>query len=96
VQQRLLSHAVTLTKPGGLIVYCTCSLEPEEGEQIVAGLLARDAGVRRQPIAAAEVHGMAELLTPDGDLRTFPSHLPDSDPQLGGMDGFYAARLVKA
>jgi 16S rRNA (cytosine967-C5)-methyltransferase len=95
LQQRLLAHAVTLAKPGGLIVYCTCSLEPEEGEEIVAALLARDATVQRQPITPAEVEGLAELLTAEGDLRTLPCHLPDSDPQLGGMDGFYAARLVK-
>lgn len=95
LQQRLLEHAVTLVKPGGTIVYCTCSLEPDEGEAIVAGLLARSTEVQRQPISAAEVDGLAELLTPDGDLRTLPCHLPDSDPRLGGMDGFYAARLVK-
>jgi 16S rRNA (cytosine967-C5)-methyltransferase len=96
LQQRLLAHAVTLVKPGGLIVYCTCSLEPEEGEAVVEALLARTSDVQRQPIAAAEVSGLAELLTPAGDLRTLPCHLPDSDPRLGGMDGFYAARLVKS
>jgi 16S rRNA (cytosine967-C5)-methyltransferase len=96
LQQRLLAHAVTLVKPGGLIVYCTCSLEPEEGEAVVEALLARTPDVQRQPIAAAEVSGLAELLTPAGDLRTLPCHLPDSDPRLGGMDGFYAARLVKS
>jgi 16S rRNA (cytosine967-C5)-methyltransferase len=96
LQQRLLAHAVTLVKPGGLIVYCTCSLEPEEGEAVVEALLAHTPDVQRQPIAAAEVSGLAELLTPAGDLRTLPCHLPDSDPRLGGMDGFYAARLVKS
>lgn len=95
LQERLLAHAVTLTKPGGVIVYCTCSLEKDEGEDIVAAVLARDASVQRKPIAASEINGLAELLTPEGDLRTLPCHLPDSDPRLGGMDGFYAARLVK-
>jgi len=41
------------------------------------------------------VAGLAELITADGDLRTLPSHLPHIDPRLGGLDGFYAARLVK-
>jgi 16S rRNA (cytosine967-C5)-methyltransferase len=37
-----------------------------------------------------------EILTADGDLRTLPCHLPHDDPRLGGLDGFYAARLVKS
>ena len=77
------------------MVYCTCSLEPEEGEDIIAGLLAREPGVRRAPIAATEVFGCGEFLTEDGDLRTLPCHFPDSDSRFAGLDGFYAARLVK-
>jgi 16S rRNA (cytosine967-C5)-methyltransferase len=95
LQRRLIAHAVTLTKPGGTIVYCTCSLEPEEGETIIADLLAREDGVRRAPITAAEVFGHDEFITQDGDLRTLPCYLPDPDPRLSGLDGFYAARLVK-
>jgi 16S rRNA (cytosine967-C5)-methyltransferase len=96
LQKRLLQKAVTLLKPGGMLVYCTCSLEPEEGEQAVAGLLAAESSVRRVPIEAAEVAGLAEIINPDGDLRTLPCHLPHDDPRLGGLDGFYAARLVKS
>jgi 16S rRNA (cytosine967-C5)-methyltransferase len=95
VQRRLLSHAVELTKPGGLVVYCTCSLEPEEGVDLVEDLLARDPRLRRRPIAASEVAGLAELITPAGDLRTLPCRLPDSDPRMAGLDGFYAARLER-
>src|SRR5262249_33971704 len=40
VQRRMLAHAATLTRPGGLIVYCTCSLEPEEGVAAVEDVLA--------------------------------------------------------
>ncbi|HJZ19809.1 MAG TPA: MFS transporter, partial [Bradyrhizobium sp.] len=72
------------------------SLEPEEGEQQVAALLAGDASMRRAPIAAGEVAGLGEILNADGDLRTLPNHLPHADPRLGGLDGFYAARLVKS
>src|SRR5689334_21247937 len=96
LQKRLLQRAVALLKPGGTLVYCTCSLEPEEGEQAVAALLASEAGVRRAPIRADEVAGLSEILTTSGDLRTLPCHLPHSDPRLGGLDGFYAARLIKS
>jgi 16S rRNA (cytosine967-C5)-methyltransferase len=96
LQQRLLHQAVALLKPGGTLVYCTCSLEPEEGEQAVAALLAAESGMRRVPIEAAEVAGLHEIVTQDGDLRTLPCHLPHLDPRLGGLDGFYAARLAKS
>jgi 16S rRNA (cytosine967-C5)-methyltransferase len=94
-QSRLIDRAVALTKPGGTLVYCTCSLEPEEGENIVAALLAREPGVRRAPIAAGEVFGCSEFVTKDGDLRTLPCHFPDPDTRFAGLDGFYAARLVR-
>ena len=96
LQKRLLQKAVALLKPGGTLVYCTCSLEPEEGEQAIAALLATESAMRRAPIAAGEVAGLAEILTADGDLRTLPCHLSHPDPRLGGLDGFYAARLVKS
>jgi 16S rRNA (cytosine967-C5)-methyltransferase len=95
LQQRLLDHAATLLKPGGTLVYCTCSLEPEEGVDVVTGFLQRAAGFRRRPVTADEVCGLAEFLTPAGDLRTLPCHLPDADPRLAGLDGFYAARLER-
>ena len=95
VQRRLIEHAVALTKPGGTLVYCTCSLEPEENESVVAELLARDPGVRRAPLTAAELFGQSEFISNGGDLRTLPCQLPDADQQFAGLDGFYAARLVK-
>jgi 16S rRNA (cytosine967-C5)-methyltransferase len=95
LQARLLDRAVTLTRPGGTIVLCTCSLEPEEGERLIADFLAREPGVRRVPIDPAEVAGCAELLTPAGELRTLPSHFPATDPRLAGLDGFYAVRLQR-
>src|SRR5712671_2602338 len=96
LQKRLLQKAVTLLKPGGTLVYCTCSLEPEEGEQAVTALLANDSTVRRAPVETSEVAGLAEIITANGDLRTLPCHLPHADPRLAGLDGFYAARLVKS
>jgi 16S rRNA (cytosine967-C5)-methyltransferase len=94
LQQRLLDRAASLLKPGGKLVYCVCSLEPEEGQQQIAALLERDARLSRLPIAPNEVGGHPEFITADGDLRTLPQHLPEPDPRWSGLDGFYAARLT--
>jgi 16S rRNA (cytosine967-C5)-methyltransferase len=95
LQHRLLDRAVGMLKPGGVLIYCVCSLEPEEGEQQVAALLERDSRVIRNPVAAHDVFDLEEFVTADGDLRTLPLHLPDSDPLWGGLDGFFAARLTR-
>ncbi len=95
LQQRLLDRAVGLLKPSGILVYCVCSLEPEEAEQQIEALLARNAAVWRKPIAAGDVFGCAEFVNGQGDLRTLPQQLADADPRWGGIDGFYAARLVR-
>jgi 16S rRNA (cytosine967-C5)-methyltransferase len=94
VQRQLIEHALTLVRKGGTLIYCTCSLEPEENGNIVAGLLALESS-RRMPVAAPEVFGRGEFISKDGDLRTLPCQLPDPDSRLAGLDGFYAARLVK-
>jgi 16S rRNA (cytosine967-C5)-methyltransferase len=94
-QKRLLQRAVAALKPGGMLVYCTCSLEPEEGEQAIAELLSSETSLQRLPVEAGEVAGLSEILNPEGDLRTLPCHLPHQDPRLAGLDGFYAARLVR-
>jgi 16S rRNA (cytosine967-C5)-methyltransferase len=95
LQQRLLDRTVELLKPGAMLVYCVCSLEPEEAEDQIAALLARDPRLVRAPVTAQELFGRAEFLTAKGDLRTLPPQLPDSDPRWGGLDGFYAARLTR-
>ena len=95
MQRAMLVRAAELLKPGGLLVYCTCSLEPEEGIEVVTDFLARDARFRRRPVAAAELDGIQELLTPAGDLRTLPCHFADPDPRMAGLDGFFAARLER-
>lgn len=93
LQGELLARAGDWVKPGGLLVYCTCSLEKAEGEDRIAGFLASGAPFERVPIAAAEIGGLAEAITPEGDLRTRPDMLPHADPRLAGLDGFFAARL---
>ena len=95
LQARLLDRAAELVRPGGLLVYCTCSLEPEEGEDAIAALLGRNPALRRRPIVSGEVGGPTELISPDGDLRTLPCHLPDPDPRMSGLDGFFAARIER-
>ena len=95
LQRTLLARAVELVKPGGLLLYCTCSLEPEEGVGIVTEALARDSRLRRRPISPAEVGGIEEIVTAAGDLRTLPCHLADPDPRMGGLDGFFAARFER-
>jgi 16S rRNA (cytosine967-C5)-methyltransferase len=91
VQERLLAAAVEMLAPGGMLVYCTCSLEPQEGLQQVTRLLAKGAPVTRRPIDAQEIGGLADLVTPEGDLRTLPCYLSEVD----GLDGFFAARLIR-
>jgi 16S rRNA (cytosine967-C5)-methyltransferase len=96
LQARLLEKAIALTKAGGLLVYCACSLEPEEGEAQIAAILRRNPDVRRLAITPLEIGGLAECITPGGDLRTLPCHLWNDDPRRSGLDGFFAARLIKA
>jgi 16S rRNA (cytosine967-C5)-methyltransferase len=96
LQARLLARAIELVRPGGTIVYCTCSLEPEEGEVLIDTLVARDPRIRRQTVAADEIPGTSSFVTSSGDLRTLPCHWPDPDSRLSGLDGFYAARLVRS
>jgi len=91
VQQRLLEAAIEMVKPGGLIVYCTCSLEPEEGEMQISQLLKNNSHVVEMPITKVEAGGFTELLNENGQLRTLPCHMAE----IGGMDGFFAARLRK-
>lgn len=95
VQSRLLDNAARLVAPGGTLLYCTCSLEPEEGALQIEHLLQRNDAFTHAPIAAGECGMAAEWLSVDGDLRTLPQHLPNERPELSGMDGFYAARLVR-
>ena len=96
IQARLLDKAVTLLRPGGRLVYATCSLEPEEGERQIEALLARAPGLRPVPATPAEAPGLGEAIDPAGFLRITPDLWPSPEPRLSGLDGFFVARLVKA
>ncbi len=89
LQDRLLDAALAMLAPGGVAVFATCSLQPEECEARVDAALARHPTARRLPIQDDELAGLSEAVTAAGDLRTLPCHWRD----VGGMDGFYAARL---
>lgn len=85
LQGRLVRAALENLRPGGALVYAVCSLEPEEGPALVARLLSEGAAARSPLTDEAP----APFITPEGDLRTLPSHWSE----IGGLDGFYAARL---
>ncbi len=90
-QDRLLDTAFRHLKTGGTLIYCTCSLQPEEGPERVEHLLADQPAARRMPVDPSEINDFAEAVTPEGDLRTLPCLWSD----LGGLDGFYAARITR-
>jgi 16S rRNA (cytosine967-C5)-methyltransferase len=89
-QDRLLAAATRMLRPGGRLVYSVCSLQPEEGAARIGAALARG-GLRHDPFAPDELAALPEALTADGFLRT----LPCMWAERGGMDGFFAARLIK-
>ena len=93
LQGRLIERGAALTRPDGQLLYCVCSLEPEEGEKIVERFLAAQPGFRRDPISESEINGLTGMITPAGELRTLPCHWPADDPRLAGLDGFFAVRL---
>ena len=84
-QRALLAAAATLIRAGGILVYATCSLEPEENASVVDAVLAQRPELRRAPVAGTVP---AELVTADGDLQVLPHR--------HGIDGAYAARLERA
>ena len=95
IQADLLEAAARLVRPGGRLVYCTCSLEAEEGPDQIRAFLSRNPSFERQAVVAADVGGLAEVVTAIGDVRTLPSQLAHSEPGYSGIDGFYIARLVR-
>lgn len=91
LQGRLLAAAIDMVEPGGLVVYASCSLQSEEGPDVVALALAAGMPIERVPVEPADLHGLAVDITAEGDIRTLPCHLAEQ----GGIDGFYIARLRK-
>jgi 16S rRNA (cytosine967-C5)-methyltransferase len=92
LQAQMLAHAWSLVKPGGRLVYCTCSLLPDEGECQIEDALDMfpdmQVGEGLRNLAGID----PAWITEEGGLRLRPDYWPD----LGGMDGFYLAELRKA
>lgn len=91
LQERLLRHALTLVGPGGVVVFSNCSLDPLEGEDMVARVLADCPDFRRVEMKASDWPGLEQAITPRGEIRTTPAMLAAD----GGLDGFYACVIAK-
>ncbi|MBV1693859.1 MAG: RsmB/NOP family class I SAM-dependent RNA methyltransferase [Hyphomicrobiales bacterium] len=95
-QGELIDAAARFVKPGGRLLYCTCSLEPEESHEVVRSFLTRTPTFRPEATSAEALGLEAESLTPDGFLRTLPHHAFLAPPGTSGMDGFFAAVLRRS
>lgn len=95
LQEKMLRHAAILIKPGGVIVFSNCSLDPLEGEDMVERVLASRTDLKRRPVLATDWPGLETAITDRGDIRTTPDMLPHEIARLSGMDGFFASVLVR-
>ncbi|OUD09514.1 16S rRNA methyltransferase [Marivivens niveibacter] len=92
IQIQIMDHALTLLKPGGRLVFCTCSLLPDEGEVQIDDLLDRHPDLTVNTDAIRAIDGIdPDWITEEGGLRLRPDYWRD----LGGMDGFYIAVVTK-
>jgi len=89
-QYRLLEAALKMVKPGGRVVFCTCSLQPEEGPELIERILEAHSSVHLEAVKPEEIGGLEELIVGEGAIRCLPCHLDEQ----GGMDGFFIARLI--
>lgn len=92
IQRDILNNAVKMIKPGGTLLYCTCSLQKDEGERQVMDFLQNHNDFSVQAIEAEDVPGLEKGITQDGFLRILPYYLAAH----GGIDGFFIARLKKS
>ena len=91
IQERMIDHALTLLRPGGTLVFCTCSLLPDEGEVQVEKALNRHLGLTVDRKALDKPWIDPAWITEEGGLRLRPDYWADA----GGMDGFFVAVLTK-
>jgi 16S rRNA (cytosine967-C5)-methyltransferase len=91
IQERLLDNVINLLNVGGVLMYCTCSLQKAEGEHKVEKFLNTHTNFGRLPIRREEFGNIEGMVNADGEVRILPYHLKDA----GGMDGFFIARLKR-
>lgn len=91
LQDKLLAKAASFVRPGGTLIYCTCSLMPKEGQPRVDKFLQNVPDFRLIPILKADGLALPEEAFSGGSLRSLPYYLEDK----GGMDGFFIARLER-
>jgi 16S rRNA (cytosine967-C5)-methyltransferase len=96
LQGRMLVQAAKLVRPGGTIIFSNCSLDAEEGEELIGKVLADHPQLASAPFVAGEFAFCDQFLTDEGAVRTTPAGLVMDTPALSGLDGFYAARIRKA
>jgi len=94
LQARLLDNAARITARDGVIVYCVCSLEPEEGEAQAALFVERHPHFVPVPIEPDELDGWTAPITEAGNLRTVPGLKVRGEAE-GTLDGFFAARFLR-
>ena len=95
LQSLLLARAATMVKPGGRIVFSNCSLDPAEGELLVAAFLAGHPDFALDPVSPGEVAGADSFIAANGTIRTTPADLDLGRPEISGLDGFFAARFLR-
>ncbi len=88
-QAQMIDAAANLLAPGGILIYCTCSLQPEEGINQIQRALSTETLFERWPIHKTLAPGFEGGILPSGDIQILPSHLSD----IGGTDGFFISRL---
>lgn len=91
LQEKLLLAASRHVRPGGTLIYCTCSLETAENEAQIAKFMRNRANFRLNPVLETEVPTLPETINADGCVRALPHFLQEK----GGMDGFFVARFTR-
>jgi 16S rRNA (cytosine967-C5)-methyltransferase len=92
LQRQILMHAFDILAPGGVLIYCTCSLQKAEGEDQIRHLIESREDAIKIAINPNELADWDEAITKEGDLRILPFHRAAT----GGMDGFFISRIRKA
>ena len=75
----------------GILVYSVCSLEPEEGKNLIESFLIKNTEFKIFPIIKSEIDIEHKAITQEGFIQTLPAFYSEE----GGMDGFFVARLIK-